>query len=88
MNFLTQLQEKRNSKNELIDATLNRAAEEDRDLNEIEVANVQALALEIEKLEFEIAPQPLHFGESLGVGDGDGSMVGEQSEPKIGRAHV
>ena len=51
MNFLTQLQEKRNSKNELIDATLNRAAEEDRDLNEIEVANVSALALEIEKLD-------------------------------------
>ena len=47
MNFLTQLQEKRNSKNELIDATLNRAAEEDRDLNEIEVVNVSALALEI-----------------------------------------
>ena len=54
MNFLTQLQEKRNSKNELIDATLNRAAEEDRDLNEIEVANVSALALEIEKLDARI----------------------------------
>ena len=51
MNFLSQLQEKRNSKNELIDATLNRAAEEDRDLNDIEVANVSALALEIEKLD-------------------------------------
>ena len=51
MTFLSQLQEKRNSKNELIDATLNRAAEEDRDLNEIEVANVSALALEIEKLD-------------------------------------
>jgi HK97 family phage major capsid protein len=54
VNFLTQLQEKRNSKNELIDATLNRAAEEDRDLNEIEVANVSALALEIEKLDARI----------------------------------
>ena len=54
MNFLTQLQEKRNSKNELIDATSNRAAEEDRDLNEIEVANVSALALEIEKLDARI----------------------------------
>ena len=51
MNFLTQLQEKRNSKNELIDATLDLAAGEDRDLNEIEVANVSALALEIEKLD-------------------------------------
>ena len=51
MTFLSQLQEKRNSKNELIDATLNRAAEEDRDLNDIEVANVSALALEIEKLD-------------------------------------
>ena len=54
MNFLTQLQEKRNSKNELIDATLNRAAEEDRDLNDVEVANVSALALEIEKLDARI----------------------------------
>jgi hypothetical protein len=54
VNFLTQLQEKRNSKNELIDATLNRAAEEDRDLNEIEVANISALALEIEKLDARI----------------------------------
>jgi HK97 family phage major capsid protein len=54
MTFLSQLQEKRNSKNELIDATLNRAAEEDRDLNEIEVANVSALALEIEKLDARI----------------------------------
>ena len=54
MNFLQQLQEKRNSKNELIDATLNRAAEEDRDLNDIEVANVSALALEIEKLDARI----------------------------------
>lgn len=54
MTFLTQLQEKRNAKNELIDATLNCAAEEDRDLNEIEVANVSALALEIEKLDARI----------------------------------
>jgi hypothetical protein len=51
MNFLTQLQEKRTSKNELIDATLDLAAGEDRDLNDIEVANVSALALEIEKLD-------------------------------------
>lgn len=53
-NFLTQLTEKRNSKMEIIDATLNRAGEEDRDINEIEDANVKALALEIEKLDARI----------------------------------
>jgi HK97 family phage major capsid protein len=52
--FLSQLHDKRNQKAELIDATLARAAEEDRDLNEIEVANVSALALEIEKLDARI----------------------------------
>ena len=52
--FLHNLSEKRSAKAELVDATLNRASEEDRDLNEIEVANVQALALEIEKLDARI----------------------------------
>ena len=53
--FLSSLHEKRNSKAELIDATLNRAAEEDRDISEVEAANVAALAKEIEKLDERIA---------------------------------
>ena len=52
--FLQNLTEKRSAKSELVDATLNRASDEDRDLTEIEVANVQALALEIEKLDARI----------------------------------
>jgi HK97 family phage major capsid protein len=53
--FLASLHEKRNQKADLIDATLNRAAEEDRDISEVEAANVQALAKEIEKLDERIA---------------------------------
>jgi HK97 family phage major capsid protein len=53
--FLAQLHEKRNQKAELIDATLTRAAEEDRDISDIETANVTALAKEIEKLDERIA---------------------------------
>jgi HK97 family phage major capsid protein len=53
--FLASLHEKRNQKADLIDATLNRAAEEDRDISEVESANVQALAKEIEKLDERIA---------------------------------
>lgn len=50
-NFLNQLSTKRVEKMELIDATLNRAAEEDRDISEVEDLNVKALAIEIEKLD-------------------------------------
>ena len=53
--FLASLHEKRNQKADLIDATLNRAAEEDRDITEIEAANVQALAKEIEGLDARIS---------------------------------
>ena len=53
--FLSGLHEKRSQKAELIDATLNRAAEENRDISEVETANVAALAKEIEKLDERIA---------------------------------
>ena len=53
--FLASLHEKRNQKADLIDATLTRAADEDRDISEVEAANVQALAKEIEKLDERIA---------------------------------
>lgn len=52
--FLDQLSSKRVQKMELIDATLTRAADEDRDISDIEDANVKALALEIEKLDARI----------------------------------
>jgi HK97 family phage major capsid protein len=52
--FLNQLSDKRVQKMDLIDATLTRAADEDRDISEIEDANVKALALEIEKLDARI----------------------------------
>jgi len=52
--FLNQLSEKRVQKMDLIDATLTRAADEDRDISEVEDANVKALALEIEKLDARI----------------------------------
>jgi HK97 family phage major capsid protein len=53
--FLNNLHETRNAKMSLIDATLNRAADESRDITEIELANVQALKMEIEKLDERIA---------------------------------
>ena len=49
--FLSSLREKRESKTSLIQATLDRAAEEARDLSEVELANVEALNLEIKKLD-------------------------------------
>jgi len=49
--FLTRLNEQRSQKADLIDATLNRAAEENRDITDVEAANVAALAKEIEKLD-------------------------------------
>ena len=53
--FLARLHEQRSQKAELIDATLNRAAEENRDISEVEAANVGALAKEIEKLDERIS---------------------------------
>ena len=53
--FLTRLHEQRSQKADLIDATLNRAAEENRDITDVETANVAALAKEIEKLDERIA---------------------------------
>ena len=49
--FLSNLHENRSAKTGLIDATLNRAADEARDITDIELANIQALKLEIEKLD-------------------------------------
>ena len=49
--FLASLREKRESKTALIQSTLDRAAEEVRDLTEVELANVEALNLEIKKLD-------------------------------------
>ena len=53
--FLSKLHEQRNQKADLIDATLNKAAEESRDITDVETANVAALAKEIEKLDERIA---------------------------------
>lgn len=53
--FLTNLQENRAAKQSLIEATLTRAADESRDITEIELANVQALKLEIDKLDERIS---------------------------------
>ena len=53
--FLSRLHEQRSQKADLIDATLNRAAEENRDITDAETANVAALAKEIEKLDERIA---------------------------------
>lgn len=53
--FLAKLHEQRNQKADLIDATLNKAAEESRDISDVETANVAALAKEIEKLDERIA---------------------------------
>jgi len=49
--FLTNLHETRSAKSTIIEATLSRAADEARDITEIELANVQALKLEIDKLD-------------------------------------
>ena len=49
--FLSNLHENRSAKTGLIDATLSRAAEEARDITDIELTNIQALKLEIEKLD-------------------------------------
>ena len=49
--FLKNLHETRANKQDLIEATLNRATDESRDVTDIEVANIQALTLEIGKLD-------------------------------------
>ena len=49
--FLDNLHQTRAAKQDLIEATLNRAHEETRDVTDIEVANIQALTLEISKLD-------------------------------------
>lgn len=49
--FLAGLTEKRQAKTDLIEATLNAAAESDRDLTEAELANVEALSTEARKLD-------------------------------------
>ncbi len=49
--FLKTLHENRDSKQSLIEATLTRAHDEARDVTDIEVANIQALTLEITKLD-------------------------------------
>ena len=53
--FLSKLHETRSSKAELIDATLARAADENRDITDVEAANIAALAKEIEKTDERIA---------------------------------
>ncbi len=68
--FLTSLREKRESKTSLIQATLDRAAEEARDLSEVELANVEALNLEIKKLDERIEQmsdiEGFYYGRDVG----------------------
>jgi HK97 family phage major capsid protein len=49
--FLDSLREKRESKTSMVESIINRAAEEVRDLSEVELANVEALNLEVKKLD-------------------------------------
>ncbi|NDE72166.1 MAG: hypothetical protein EB054_05660, partial [Actinobacteria bacterium] len=49
--FLVSLREKRESKTSMIESIVERAAEEQRDLTEVELANVEALNVEIKKLD-------------------------------------
>jgi HK97 family phage major capsid protein len=49
--FLNTLHQNRAGKQDLIEATLNRAHDEARDVTDVEVANIQALTLEIQKLD-------------------------------------
>lgn len=53
--FLSKLHETRSNKADLIDATLARAADENRDITDVEAANIAALAKEIEKTDERIA---------------------------------
>ena len=49
--FLESLREKRESKTSMIQTIVDRAAEESRDVSEVELANVEALNLEVKKLD-------------------------------------
>lgn len=49
--FLESLREKRENKTSTVESIINRAAEEARDLSEVELANVEALNLEVKKLD-------------------------------------
>ena len=49
--FLSSLREKRESKTGMIQAIVDRAAEEVRDVSEVELANIEALNLEVKKLD-------------------------------------
>lgn len=49
--FLVSLREKRESKTSMIESIVERAAEEQRDVTEVELANVEALNVEIKKLD-------------------------------------
>ena len=49
--FLESLREKRENKTSTVESIINRAAEETRDLTEVELANVEALNLEVKKLD-------------------------------------
>ena len=49
--FLESLREKRESKTSMIQAIVDRAAEEVRDVSEVELANIEALNLEVKKLD-------------------------------------
>lgn len=49
--FLTGLREKREAKTTMIQAIVDRAAEETRDVTEVELANIEALNLEVKKLD-------------------------------------
>ena len=49
--FLSSLREKRESKTSMIQAIVDRAAEETRDVSEVELANIEALNVEIKKLD-------------------------------------
>lgn len=53
--LFSQLNEKRSAKMTFIESVFNRAAAEDRDLTEVELANIQAHKLEIETLDERIA---------------------------------
>ena len=47
--FLGSLREKRESKTSMIESIVERAAEEVRDLTEVELVNVEALSTEVKK---------------------------------------
>lgn len=49
--FLESLREKRENKTSTVESIINRAAEEARDLTDVELANVEALNLEVKKLD-------------------------------------